>query len=450
MLSPEGQPPGPSLRIAILGSGPIGIEAALYGRALGHQVSVYEQGELAQALRSWGHVRMFSPWSYNTSALGRARLALRGIELPAPTEVPSGEELRTRYLLPLSQDPLLAGCFQLHSRVVEVGRSGLLKDDLLGQASRADAPFRLLIERRTGEHVEAADVVVDCTGTYGCPNAIGDGGIPAPGERWLGARLWRHLPDVGGADRARFAGRRVLVVGGGLSAATVALALARLCEEAPQTELCWALRGAAEQPYHEIADDRLPQRAALVREANRLAQRAALQAPQRPRNLRFLPGMVVDALQAEGHQLRVALRATDDHGADGTQAPALPAVPEVPELFDEVIGLCGYGPDNTIYRELQVHECYASRGPMRQAAALLGAASADCLAQPAPSADLLRNPEPRFFILGAKSYGRHSGFLLQTGHEQVRALYSLLAGDATLDLHATAEAPADRALRHSA
>lgn len=438
MLSPEGQPPGPSLRIAILGSGPIGIEAALYGRALGHQVSIYEQGELAQALRSWGHVRMFSPWSYNTSALGRARLSLRGIAPPAAAEVPSGEELRTRYLLPLSQDPLLAGCFQLHSRVVEVGRSGLLKGDQIGQASRANSPFRLLIERRTGEHIEAADVVVDCTGTYGCPNAIGDGGIPAPGERWLGARLWRHLPDVGGADRARFAGRRVLVVGGGLSAATAALALARLCEEAPQTELCWALRAGAAQPYPEIADDRLPQRAALVREANRLAQRAALSAPQRPRNLRFLPGVVVDALQAEGHQLRVALRATDDLAA------------ALPELFDEVIGLCGYGPDNTIYRELQVHECYASRGPMRQAAALLGEASADCLVQPAPSADLLRNPEPRFFILGAKSYGRHSGFLLQTGHAQVRALYSLLAGDATLDLYATAEAPADRALRQSA
>ena len=31
-------------------------------------------------------------------------------------------------------------------------------------------------------------------------------------------------------------------------------------------------------------------------------------------------------------------------------------------------------------------------------------------------------PRPGFFILGSKSYGRQSSFLLKIGHEQVRAL----------------------------
>jgi hypothetical protein len=33
--------------------------------------------------------------------------------------------------------------------------------------------------------------------------------------------------------------------------------------------------------------------------------------------------------------------------------------------------------------------------------------------------DTLRVPEPNFFVLGMKSYGRNSTFLLRAGYEQV-------------------------------
>ena len=79
----------------------------------------------------------------------------------------------------------------------------------------------------------------------------------------------------------------------------------------------------------------------------------------------------------------------------------------------------GFGPDDSLYRELQVHECYASRGPMKLSAALQGANAADCLTTPAFGADLLANPEPDFYILGHKSYGRNPNFLLETGFKQV-------------------------------
>lgn len=72
--------------------------------------------------------------------------------------------------------------------------------------------------------------------------------------------------------------------------------------------------------------------------------------------------------------------------------------------------------------ELQVHECYPSQGPIKLAAALLGEASTDCLQQTAKGTDLLRNPEPRFFILGSKSCGRDSQFLMKIGIEQVREM----------------------------
>ena len=102
---------------------------------------------------------------------------------------------------------------------------------------------------------------------------------------------------------------------------------------------------------------------------------------------------------------------------------------------DRIIASVGYEPENRLYRELQVHECYASLGPMNLAAALLKHAGGDCLAVPAQGAAALRNPEPNFFILGAKSYGRGSNFLLRAGFEQVREVFTLITGKNDLDLY---------------
>jgi hypothetical protein len=83
-------------------------------------------------------------------------------------------------------------------------------------------------------------------------------------------------------------------------------------------------------------------------------------------------------------------------------------------------------------RELQVHYCYASEGTMKLAAAIRGSAGAggDCLAQVAHGPESLQNPEPDFFVLGAKSYGRNPQFLLSMGHQQVLDAFHLI-GSAT-------------------
>jgi hypothetical protein len=49
--------------------------------------------------------------------------------------------------------------------------------------------------------------------------------------------------------------------------------------------------------------------------------------------------------------------------------------------------------------------------------------------------DTLKNPEPNFFILGAKSFGTNSNFLLQIGHKQVRDTFRLIQNDPALDLY---------------
>ena len=52
-------------------------------------------------------------------------------------------------------------------------------------------------------------------------------------------------------------------------------------------------------------------------------------------------------------------------------------------VVDRVLSLNGGVGDHGLYRQLQVHECYATAGPMRLAAALVGGAGGDCLARPA-------------------------------------------------------------------
>ena len=56
-----------------------------------------------------------------------------------------------------------------------------------------------------------------------------------------------------------------------------------------------------------------------------------------------------------------------------------------------------------------------------------GGGGGDCLAPSgAGGPELLRSPEPRFFVVGAKSYGRRTDFLLQAGHAQADDLITLL------------------------
>lgn len=52
-----------------------------------------------------------------------------------------------------------------------------------------------------------------------------------------------------------------------------------------------------------------------------------------------------------------------------------------------------------------------------------------CGTVPAHGATTLAHPEPGFFVVGMKSYGRAPTLLLATGYEQVRSVAAHLAGD---------------------
>lgn len=388
--------------VAILGAGPIGLDAALAFLDDGWSVTVYEAGtSVAANVAAWSHIRLFTPWSMNTSARMRAHLEAAGFAHPGPAGYcPTGAEFAGQLLNPLAELPELAAAIRRGTRVLAVAREGLLKHEEIGTAQRGSRPFRLLICGPDGvERVEQADLMLDCTGSYDQANVLGDGGIPAPGELALADRITRRLPDVG-RDAPQWAGARVLLVGAGKSAQTAARDLAALVAERAGTSVVWAVR-AADPDWGEVPDDPLPQRQELVEAARRLRSGAVP-------GVRVRTGMVVDALRASDDGVVVTLRSNTGD------------VEEV--VVDRIIALTGFLGDTSLYRQLQVHECYATAAPMNLSAALLGAAGdgpADCLAQASHGVDVLRVPEPNFFVLGMKSYGRNSTFLLRVGYDQV-------------------------------
>ena len=391
-------------RIAILGAGPIGLEAALAAARRGDDFTVFESAaSVGGHLRRWGHVRTFTPWAMNVSPRMRAAVP----DAPSSDVLPTGAELADELLEPVAAQ--LAGRIRLRTRVLAIGREGLLKHEAIGDPRRAARPFRLLLALPDGtgfagtggEAIERADVVIDATGTYGTPNRLGDGGIDAVNERAFEDRIERFLPELD-SDPGAWAGRTILLTGAGHSAQTAARQLAAFARDAPGTRVIWAVR-RAEPGWGAVANDPLPERAALNAAAAELAGGASDAVALRP-------GRVTEALHGRDGRIVVTLR----NGA-----------PEEVEV-DRILALNGGVGDHALYRQLQVHECYATSGPMNLAAALLGESGRDCLAVASHGPETLRNPEPGFFILGAKSYGRNSQFLLQAGWQQVDDVFGTL------------------------
>ncbi|MDQ3760145.1 MAG: NAD(P)/FAD-dependent oxidoreductase [Actinomycetota bacterium] len=397
--------------VAILGAGPIGLDAALAFLDNGWSATVYESAEsVAANVMAWSHIRLFTPWSMNVSARMLAHLHAAGVTPPGPAEYcPTGGEFAEQLLSPLAELPELAAIIRRRTQVLAVARQGLLKHEEIGTPQRGSHPFRLLVSGPDGvEQVEHADLLLDCTGSYHQANVLGDGGIPAPGELRVADRIIRRIPDIG-RQYEKWAGRRVLLIGAGKSAQTAARDLAELVVKRPGTNVVWAVR-AADPGWGEIPHDPLPQRQELVEVSQRLRSGAVP-------GVQVRTGVVVDALRETDDGVAVALRSNTGD------------VEEI--VVDRIIALTGFLGDTALYRQLQVHECYATAAPMNLSAALLAAADdgpADCLAQASHGVDTLRVPEPNFFVLGMKSYGRNSTFLLRVGYQQVDEVANAYSG----------------------
>ncbi len=387
--------------LAIVGAGPVGLEAACAALDRGFDVHVFERGEVGAHPSAWGHVRMFSTWRDVVGPRTAARLAASGWAAPPADDRPTGAELAERVLQPLARLPELKDRVHTSAQVVSIGRTGALRHDAERDDARDQRPFRLLVRDAGGrENLLHAFAVIDASGTYGAPLRAGDGGVPARGESYLAPQLVYHPDDVAGLRRARHAGRRTLVIGGGASAATTVDALVALAADVPGTTVLWVTRGDATRFAGEAADDPLAPRAALFMRAR--AHTTAADGP-----VTWIGGAMLEGLEYNSatHRYRAALRVGD-------------AIRQ--EEVDEVVVNAGFQADGALHGELRVRTCTRTGAVRALSSAWRGELPAD-----AP--ERLRTGEPGFFVLGAKSFGRAGGFLLPIGWRQVDDAIATLA-----------------------
>lgn len=386
------------LPVAVIGAGPVGLATAAHLAGRGLPFVVLEAGDApAAAIREWGHVRLFSPWRYNIDRAARGLLAEAGWVEPDAEVLPTGAQLAADYLQPLADLPAMKPHIRYGARVVAITRDGM---DRVRTADRAATPF--LVRLADGDEI-LARAVLDASGTWRTPNLLGGSGIPARGETGAAAYVTHALPDVHGADRDRFAGRRTVVVGGGHSAANTLLALAELAGQAPGTSVVWAIRPASPvRSYGGGADDALPARGAI---GSRLREHVAAGAVE------LLTGFSVHAVTPTPDG-RVAV-------ADRTGRAV---------VVDRIVSATGFRPDHTITSELRL-DLDPILGATRALAPLIDPNEHSCGTVPPHGVDELAQPEPGYYAIGVKSYGRAPTFLLATGYEQARSVVAALAGD---------------------
>ncbi|KAA6474643.1 flavoprotein [Agrobacterium sp. ICMP 7243] len=394
------------LPVAVIGAGPVGLAAAAHLVTRGIPLIVFERGDTVGAsLLEWGHVRVFSPWKYNIDAAARSLLEKAGWQCPDDDALPTGSDIVGTYLRPLAALPQIAQNLKLGVTVTAITREGL---DKVSSAGREGSAF-VVRYRNSDEEEERLQVraVIDASGTWTQPNPIGVDGLPVSGEAAASDHIFYGIPDVAGAERATFAGKRVLVIGGGHSAINAALALMEVQETEPSTEIFWALRrGGVDRLLGGGLNDQLPERGALG-----LAAKNAMEDGR----LNMLAPFAVSRIQKEGDSLRV----------DALLAGAPYSI-----VVDRIIVTTGFRPDLSFLRELRIALDPTVEAPPALAP-LIDPNLHSCGDVPPHGVVELAHPEPGFTIVGSKSYGRAPTFLMATGYEQVRSVVAEIAGDHT-------------------
>ncbi|MEE1622737.1 FAD-dependent oxidoreductase [Zafaria sp. Z1313] len=390
-----------TLPVAVIGAGPVGLAAAAHLLERGLEPVIFEAGPSAgAAIGQWRHIRLFSPWRYNTDAAAVRLLEAAGWEHPRPTALPYGGELLENYLAPLAALPAIAPRLHTGARVAAVTRAGM---DKTHTRDRDSTPFVVRVDHRDGEtrdHTVAA--VIDASGTWDTRNPLGTSGLPALGEDAAASRISAPLPDVVGRDRDSFADKRVLVVGAGHSAANTLIGLADLAKGAPDTRILWAVRGPdAEKVFGGGDADGLPARGQLGSRLRRLVEAGSIE---------LHTGFGIASLTPT--DAGVAVAAVDGRVLDA----------------DTVVPCTGFRPDLDILRELRLELDPAVEAP-RELGPLIDPEFHSCGTVAPHGAKLLAHPDRDFYIVGMKSYGRAPTFLLATGYEQVRSVAAALAGD---------------------
>lgn len=390
------------LPIVIIGAGPIGLAAAAHLAEQKQAFILLEAGqEIANNIRSWGHVTLFSPWRYNINKAAKSLLAGSDWVEPNLDVLPTGHELIDLYLKPLCELEQIKANLQLNSKVVGIARQ---LNDKMKTKNRLDQAFTVYVEQANNIHVIEARAVIDATGTWGNPNPANTTGVWLQTEKALANNIDYGIPDVY-TNCEKYANKKIAVIGGGHSAINTLLALAELQQEHPSTKIVWIMRkNSVEEAYGGEEKDALAARGALGAKIHELVDSGKLE---------VITPFYISQLKKE-ENIKIV-------GTTNGERKVLTG-------FDELIVNAGSRPDFTINSELRLAIDTATES-VQALAPLIDPNEHSCGTVRAHGEEILRQPEKDFYIVGAKSYGRAPTFLMATGYEQVRSITAYLSGN---------------------
>ena len=182
----------PPARIVIIGAGPIGIEAAVYARFLGHDVSILEQGEVANSLRAQREQPLWGPVSEQVTRLGLEAVAAQQSEDQLPNSGnPTIGDWLDRYVLRLADTDLVADSLVTNATVVDVGPCEDDSQEYEEDADHLDVTY--LHRDENGEELKKsirASTVIDASGDRNSRLSFEPLGIPVCSE-------WNSVGDIG-------------------------------------------------------------------------------------------------------------------------------------------------------------------------------------------------------------------------------------------------------------
>jgi hypothetical protein len=196
-------------------------------------------------------------------------------------------------------------------------------------------------------------------------------------------------------------------VGAGHSAINVLLDLIQLSEKVSSTgALFWVVRGRNMAKIYGGGD------ADAIAARGKLGQR--LRSLVETGRIHLVSGFATEAVAESGDGMALA-------GSMDGQPTVLPTV-------DAIVVATGQRPDLGMTRELRLDldpwlESVKALGP------LIDPNLHSCGSVPPHGYRELSHPEPGFYTIGVKSYGRAPTFLLLTGYEQARSVAAAIAGD---------------------
>jgi PAS domain S-box-containing protein len=377
--------------IVIIGAGPTGIEAATLAKISGYDVLVIEkEATYGSSLKSYKDITMFTPWSYSYSPFGINLLKKNNLFKRPSIEYQTIKEYLDDYLLPLQKCASFSTLF--NTKVQSIGKETIEKRDLIDHR-RSKYNFKLLCQQDCSKSYIYTKNIIDASGVFSNPLALGEGRIEAIGESEYKNEIFYRALDKIALDTLK--GKKVLISGSGFS---LLKSLVGLQEHGIDTIY---IHESKQKPYvSNLIDDIFSKRVYMVKKANDFLNSDCV---------KVYEDSAIELIQKENDAFLVSAKNVKD------------AI-----KVDAIVSNHGFYSDSSIYEQLQIHLCYGSSAPMNYAASMLENTLEHRYTKKALDVAALENPEPNFYILGAKTYGQNEGYSIHIGIGQILQLFAKL------------------------